>query len=117
MRVDLKRFIFVGARVDQDNFFVQLQKAGLVEFINPKNIKQVKNPPEVEKFVNAIKILRSYILDKQLHKIDLDLAERMADEIVQLKNLYDQEIAEAEKIAKEIEHRSEEHTSELQSQR
>lgn len=56
MIIDLKKYLFVGAKEDLAEFFVRAQETGFIEFITARKSKEL--PEEVKKFIDAIKILR-----------------------------------------------------------
>lgn len=59
MRVDLKKYLFVGAEGDRTLFFRHAQKLGTIQFLDPKkNKSSVDQLPEVQELTKAIKILR-----------------------------------------------------------
>lgn len=44
MRYDVQKFLFVGASKDKQPFFEAAQKAGIIEFIDPKGTKKRELP-------------------------------------------------------------------------
>lgn len=90
MRVDLKKFLFIGARKDKDAFFSLAQEHGFIEFINPKGLRQIPLPREAEKYLSATKVLRHYVQEEQEMKKDITLAENVTSEILFEKTSRDQ---------------------------
>ena len=86
MRVDVKKFLFIGPKVDKELFFSKAQHAGLVEFINPEGKKQVRATKEVEDFAKAIKTLRGFVQEEQEIKRDLTLAKKVTAAVLDAKH-------------------------------
>lgn len=101
MRVDVKKYLFMGSKKDKEHFFQEAQKMGIVEFINPQGKRRVPLSKEAEKFQAAIKVLRSHVLGDQEIKKDIPLAQKIAQEILDAKTAIDK--AEDEKIQVEQE--------------
>lgn len=77
MIIDLKKYLFIGAKEDLTDFFLRAQEEGFIEFIiNRKKGKELPTP--VKKLIDAIKVLRKQPL-KSPYKKGGDLA--FADEI------------------------------------
>lgn len=86
MRVDLKKFLFIGSKGDQAAFFAAAQKAGIAEFINPTGARAPHLSTQAENYIEAIKTLRHYILDKhQDKKKELSHARIICTEVLSLK--------------------------------
>lgn len=88
MRIDLKKFLFVGLQVEKESFFQQAQKLGLIDFIDanlsPANIRQ-----ESSQIADAIKVLRGVPALEQLEIEDLRGAQKIAEKILTLKQEID----------------------------
>ncbi|MBS0629457.1 MAG: V-type ATP synthase subunit I [Verrucomicrobia bacterium] len=56
MIIDLKKYLFIGAKEDLAEFFIRAQETGFIEFITTKKSKELPEP--IKKFIDAIKILR-----------------------------------------------------------
>lgn len=65
MRINVDKFLFVGATKDKKAFFDAAQTAGLIEFIDPKGTKYLLHDPEIEQLVEAVKVLRGYVQIEQ----------------------------------------------------
>lgn len=88
MRVDLKKFVFLGAEQDKQAFFKKAQEAGIIHFI--ENDKIEKNPHHsVDDYSKAIKILRGLPPLPQ-EELDADLAHGLALKIIQSKERLNQ---------------------------
>jgi V/A-type H+/Na+-transporting ATPase subunit I len=102
MRVDVKRFLFVGPLADKEKFFLEAQKAGIVEFIHSKKTRHIPLTPLAEKFAAAIKVLRGQVLGEQEIRRDLKLANKVADQILEAKKIIVQAEEEKRNVLKEI---------------
>lgn len=102
MRVDVKKFLFIGARKDKIQFFNASQKVGMIEFIHPKGIKSVFLSPEAQKLKDAIKVLREYVQEEQDHKKDLAIADTIASQILELKRGIERAEEEKRVVSQEI---------------
>lgn len=56
MIIDLKKYLFIGAKEDLADFFIRAQEQGFIEFITSRKSKEL--PESIKKFIDAIKILR-----------------------------------------------------------
>jgi V/A-type H+-transporting ATPase subunit I len=122
MRIDLKKFLFVGLEKDRSVFFEKAQEIGVIHFIAPDNMRKVALPQELQKIISAIKIVRSLpvmeqeeldtyaalddLVDAILHmhaKLEelQDQAEHLADEIEQVSPLGNYDSSELQWIANE----------------
>jgi V/A-type H+-transporting ATPase subunit I len=95
MRIDLKKFLFIGTQTDQALFFEKAQEAGIIHFIegNASKIKEVS--PEIANFAAAIKVLRGLPTAPQEELTDYALADGLVAKILQLKikleNLFEEQ--------------------------
>ena len=90
MRVDVKKFLFIGPTIDKEQFFHEAQKSGIIEFINPSGQRRLPHSQEVDDYLHAIKILRSYVQEKQEIKKELGLAKTILTTVLNTKQLLDQ---------------------------
>lgn len=60
MRIDIKKFLFVGLEEEKSIFFKEAQKLGLVHFIVTSSTKAKEVPEEVLKLRGALKVLRGF---------------------------------------------------------
>lgn len=81
MRIDVKKYLFVGPEKERALFFAQAQKAGFIHFIdsNPKQSKAV--PDAVTSFTRAIKILRGLPVLEQMETEEYWKAPQTAEDI------------------------------------
>jgi V/A-type H+-transporting ATPase subunit I len=103
MRVDVKKFLFIGARKDKEMFFSLAQQHGFIEFINPQGIRNTPLPKDAEKYLEAIKVLRSYVHTEQEVKKDILLAENTVNEILFEKKSRDHAEEKKQILLQEIE--------------
>lgn len=86
MRVDLKKFLFIGLEKEREPFFHKLQETGLVQIININPVFLKSVPVEVENLLSAMKILRGLPPVDQEETSDYAIADGLADKIIQLQN-------------------------------
>ena len=85
MRIDVHKYLFMGATKNKETFFRAAQEAGIIEFINPKGQKRASLPADIEKMLEAIKILRKYVQEEQDGRKEFEKAPLIADQIIELK--------------------------------
>lgn len=86
MRIDVKKFLFIGADSEKSAFFVEAQKLGIVHFIDPNPSKPNEAPLEIQKFMAAIKTLNSLPVMEQEELDDYSLVDQLIDKILYLRN-------------------------------
>lgn len=85
MRVDVKKFLFIGSQEDRLQFFQKAQEAGVINFIEtPGKVKSVSM--HIQNISNAIKILRGLPTMPQEELEEWSLADGLAHKILQLKH-------------------------------
>lgn len=85
MRIDVKKFLFVGPEDERTHFFNEAQQAGLIDFIDTRPQKVVTElPSEVQHVSKAIKVLRHFPLADQEENFRLVNADEVVDTIVRL---------------------------------
>lgn len=94
MRIDVKKFLFIGIREDKDSFFKEAQKLGLIHFIDEgRKVKEA--PSEITRLTSAIKILRGLPVVEQEEIVEYSLADGFAAKIVnihqKIERLHEQE--------------------------
>jgi V/A-type H+/Na+-transporting ATPase subunit I len=102
MRVDVNKILFIGSRKDKTPFFDAMQKAGIIEFINPQGLKELPLSQEAQNLTQAIKILREYIQEEQDLKKEITLAPRLTEQILALKHTKDTTDEQKRVIQQEI---------------
>ena len=58
MRIDVKKFLFVGLNEERTRFFEKAQNLGLIQFIDVRGARSRELPEELQKINSAIKIVR-----------------------------------------------------------
>jgi len=87
MIIDLKKYLFFGAKEDLIEFFISAQEGGFIEFILDKDKRKKELPENVQKLISAIKILRKQPLkEPYVGGGDLYFAQEVAMQITELKN-------------------------------
>ncbi|MBS0621358.1 MAG: V-type ATP synthase subunit I, partial [Verrucomicrobia bacterium] len=81
MRRDVKKFIFFGALEDRERFFRQAQQAGIVQFIDPSKRGPQERPHQIQKLIDANRILRTVKPMKQEDFIEASHADEVAERI------------------------------------
>lgn len=84
MIINLKKHLFLGSKDAITDFFIRAQEAGFIEFITDRR-KKKDLPEPVRKLMSAIKILRKQPLkDPYLGGGDLDFADEVASQVLDL---------------------------------
>lgn len=81
MRVDLKKFLFMGLESLKKQFFEEAQKLGIVHFINETNTRPAV-PDDVHRFQQAIKVLRGQPPVEQDETKDYSLSQDIVTQIL-----------------------------------
>ncbi|MBJ7449889.1 MAG: V-type ATP synthase subunit I [Parachlamydiales bacterium] len=84
MRKDLKKYLIVGSEQDKVAFFTEVQKWGVVEFINAHDTYVKDVPVAVHQAMQAIKILRGVVPVKQTELSDDAQLETIAKDIIKV---------------------------------
>lgn len=83
MRVDVKKFLFIGVPAKQKDFFEDAQKLGQIEFIGNSPVLTAQHP-QVLQLVTAIKILRTQPVRDQIELANWEKAEDIAKKVIEL---------------------------------
>lgn len=86
MRIDVRKYLFIGPKSEQDQFFRAAQDAGIIQFIEGAKADYHDVPLEVQNLMNAIKVLRGLPTMKQEFLVDLEDGYKMSEEILDLKS-------------------------------
>lgn len=86
MRIDVKKFLFIGLDEEREVFFRKAQDAGIVHFIDKGAAKPKVLPADIANITTAIKILRGLPTVEQEEIEDFTLADGLTSKILQLKN-------------------------------
>lgn len=97
MRVDVKKFLFVGTEAFKNLFFEKAQAAGIIHFIDTKKVRETSKKLDV--LLHAIKILRGLPVLAQNEMTDMEEALPLAEEIVKIKQRIDT-LQEEERLLK-----------------
>lgn len=99
MRVDVKKFLFIGVEQDRAAFFAKAQEAGVIHFIEggPATVKSVS--PEIDNLMEAIKVLRGLAPMEQEEIEEFALADGLAHKILQFRHHIDK-LHEEERIVR-----------------
>lgn len=85
MIVDLKKYLFIGAKEDLSSFFLRAQEEGFIEFIFDDQKKSKDLPDSVRKIVDAIKILRKQpVREPYPVSENLEFADEIATQVLDL---------------------------------
>ncbi|MBA3239186.1 MAG: V-type ATP synthase subunit I [Parachlamydiaceae bacterium] len=97
MRIDVKKYLFVGADSEKSNFFMEAQKLGIVHFIDPKPTRPKEVPVEIQNTLAAIKTLNSLPVMKQEELDDYTFVNEVIENIVSLRD-HLEKLSEDERI-------------------
>lgn len=98
MRIDVKKFLFIGIDEDRKIFFKRAQEIGIIHFIELPN-KSKEMPSSIEDVTKAIKILRGLPTMPQEHLGAFSLADGLVHKILQLQHSLDK-LAEEQRIVR-----------------
>lgn len=99
MRVDVKKFLFIGLEIEKDNFFAKAQQEEIIHFINTNPGYRKETPEAIQEFAEAIKVLREQPPTDQEEIEDYTIAEGLASKIIQLKTTHNK-LLEEERLTK-----------------
>lgn len=85
MRIDVKKFLFVGLEDDKGLFFSKAQEAGITHFISQNGPTPKEMPTCIAQMTQALKILRGLTPLPQEEPADSNVAHGMALRIIKLK--------------------------------
>ncbi len=86
MRINLKKYLFLGLQTDKESFFKKAQQLGIVHFIDPKKSSKMYLPLDIEHCTKAIKILRSLPQVEQEKIVDVSLADDLISDLILLQD-------------------------------
>lgn len=99
MRIDVKKYVFVGLEDEREAFFRKAQDAGIVQFIEMGKAKTKAIPTDVSNVSMAIKILRRLPTVEQEDSDDFSQADGLTSKILQLKDNLEK-LAEEQRVIK-----------------
>lgn len=85
MRIDVKKYLFIGMEEERQQFFKKAQELGIIHFIDIK-LKSKEVPQAIANVTGAIKILRGLPTLEQVDVTDFALADGIAAKILQLES-------------------------------
>lgn len=89
MRIDVKKFLFVGAEVDKSRFFEEAQRLGAINFINNSGHAFAETPEALQPYTQSIKILRTLPPMEQEEIDEYSLADGLLKKILGYKEKID----------------------------
>lgn len=89
MRLDVRKYLFVGHHAALAAFFEKAQEAGLVHFIDTAKAKMKEAPASIQQVIQAIKIIREFpVLNQEEPENEGDV-DSIAERILDLKHSKD----------------------------
>jgi len=88
MRIDVKKFLFLGLEEEREAFFKEAQEFGFIHFIEESR-KEKDLPEPLYAVVQAIKILHKFPPRDQEESEAYELTDKIAGEIIRLKDRLD----------------------------
>lgn len=102
MRVDVKKYLFIGPWKNRDAFFEKMQELGSVEFISSYEKRPGEYSDEVQSFIDALRILRSMVPVEERDNQDLRSSIVIAKHIIEKNQELEKCREEARILEKEI---------------
>jgi len=103
MIINLKKYLFMGAKEEIDEFFWRAQQNGCLEFISVSGKKAFELPSRIQHLIAALKIIRKLPVKKPYKGLqDLPLAHKTADRVLFLKAEIERLMEEKRLIEAEI---------------
>lgn len=102
MRIDVKKYLFFGARSSLEDFFREAQDLGIIQFIDPSQRKIKEVPRDINRIQQAIRVLHGFPTMEQLEIDDYDKADELAREICDLYNSIEALREERRELRQEI---------------
>lgn len=85
MRIDIKKFLFLGLEEDRNRFFQKAQELGIIQFIDVKGARSREMPEDLQKLNAAITIVRGLEPREQEEEVEESRLESIVDRILELK--------------------------------
>lgn len=85
MRINVKKFLFIGVEQERIPFFQSAQEGGFIHFIEKSSAKVKHIPDDVQKLTSAIKILRCFPPVDQEEDYDISLSHEIVEKVLTLK--------------------------------
>lgn len=99
MRIDVKKFLFVGLNSQKGDFFKKAQEFGIVHFISPGPAAPKVVPQDVENVSRAIKVLRGLPVTEQEEMDDYSFTDGIVNKILEHKHAIEK-LNEEERIVR-----------------
>ncbi|MBA3720982.1 MAG: V-type ATP synthase subunit I [Parachlamydiaceae bacterium] len=103
MRVDVKKYLFIGASDEKSRFFKKAQKEGFINFISTGATTHKEIPVEVQEVTSAIKILRHQPPVEQEENFKLVTPETIVENILRLNDENEKLLEDLRMLSLEIE--------------
>lgn len=90
MIINVKKYLFLGAKEEIDRFLARAQQQGIIEFIPPDARKSSELPLPVQKVIHAMKIVKK-LPQATIYegKVDQNHAQEVAERVIELKEEID----------------------------
>ncbi|MCB1112259.1 MAG: V-type ATP synthase subunit I [Chlamydiia bacterium] len=102
MRIDVKKFLFVGMHGVRNAFFNNAQEFGVVHFIDSNPSRPKELPLDIQHLMSAIKVLRGLPPTEQEEIEEFSLADGLANKILENKHKLEKLIEEQRVLKLEI---------------
>lgn len=89
MRIDVKKFLFIGLQYQQELFFKEAQRAGIIHFIDKSPTPYKAFSEEVDRVISAIKVVRELPVMEQEEGVDFDRADEIVERVLKLRETID----------------------------
>lgn len=86
MRIDVKKFLFIGIHHEVDAFFLRAQQLGVIQFVSKHGVKAGSASALIEEYIHAIKVLRSLPTTVQEDFDEVDAPKMLAKAILSLRH-------------------------------
>ena len=100
MRIDVRKFLFIGPRTQWGPFFEKAQEAGLIQFVEPSGKGLADVPESAQLLLNAYKVLKRFPMEPQVDAEEP--AAVIAERILQLREELDAGLEEERLIFQEL---------------
>ena len=102
MRIDVRKFLFMGLTHKKEQFFNDAQGLGVIQFIDQNGRGSLVLPADVHKTAAAIKVLRSLPVVEQEEVTGFDKADSVTNEVLDLRHSIEALEEEARVLRQEI---------------
>lgn len=102
MRVDVRKFLFVGILKEKDDFFKRAQEKGVIEFIDASGRGVREVPAEIQRVSHAIKVVRTLPTVEQEEIFNWRQTTTIVDGILDLQHRLEQAFEEKRVASQEM---------------